>query len=205
MVQKRKREKEKIRQERAQRNQNQEEGLLILKLRRTGKMQKNCTDLVSKKMPPEREIAQRKRRKIEQDINLPVTQVSTREHVPLQSAVGVETARTMIQVMKHQMILRGNIPGNNVLHHHLSDLEEDKYRGHLIASILSAGILPTLLLRPQGEGDQDPNHLSGDTNDLSEGFLGMIQALKCKAILFEGSNESYLNSGSGFNSLAVRD
>jgi hypothetical protein len=59
-------------------------------------------------MPPEREIAQRKRRKIEQDINLPVTQASTREHVPLQSAVGVETARTMIQVMKHQMILKGS-------------------------------------------------------------------------------------------------
>jgi hypothetical protein len=91
-----------------QRNQNQEEGLLVLKLRRTGKMQKNCTDLVSKKMPPEREIARRKRRKIEQDINLPVTQASTREHVPLQSAVGVETARTMIQVMKHQMILKGS-------------------------------------------------------------------------------------------------
>jgi hypothetical protein len=36
----------------------------------------------------------------------------------------------------------------------------------------------------------------------------MIQALKCKAILFEGlgrSKESYLNSGSGLNSLAVRD
>uniref|UniRef100_A0A6N2L7T8 Uncharacterized protein n=1 Tax=Salix viminalis TaxID=40686 RepID=A0A6N2L7T8_SALVM len=75
-------------------------------------------------MPPEREIMQRKRRKIEQDINLPVTLTSTREHVPLQSAVGVETARTMIQVMKHQMILRGNIPGNDALHHHLSDLAE---------------------------------------------------------------------------------
>ncbi|KAF2301673.1 hypothetical protein GH714_028608 [Hevea brasiliensis] len=54
----------------------------------------------------------------------------------------------------------------------------DKFRGHLIASILSAGILPTLLLRLPGEGGQGPDHLQGGTDDSRGGYLGMILAQK---------------------------
>ncbi|CAK7332575.1 unnamed protein product [Dovyalis caffra] len=87
----------------------------------------------------------------------------------------------------------GNIQGNGSLHHHLSGLEEDKYCGHLIASILSAGNLPTLLLRPQGEGDQDPNHLSGGISDAGSemqgdsadnGFDGLPNEVKTTSVHF---------------------
>ncbi|CAN1838687.1 hypothetical protein LINPERHAP1_LOCUS35522 [Linum perenne] len=50
-------------------------------------------------------------------------------------------------------------------HHHQLGQEGDKFRGHLITSILSAGILPTLLLRPAGGEGQDRNHQQGDTDD----------------------------------------
>ncbi|MBA0751130.1 hypothetical protein Gogos_002494, partial [Gossypium gossypioides] len=43
-----------------------------------------------------------------------------------------------------------------------------KFRGHHIASILSAGILPTLLLRLPGEGSQGRGHLFGDKRRLKQ-------------------------------------
>ncbi|KAF2301694.1 hypothetical protein GH714_028695 [Hevea brasiliensis] len=91
----------------------------------------------------------------------------------------VETARTMIQALKYQMILRESyIQESGTYHLHPSGLGEDKFRGHLIASILSAGILPTLLLRLPGEGGQGPDHLQGGTDDSRGGYLGMILAQK---------------------------
>ncbi|XWS22644.1 hypothetical protein CRYUN_Cryun29cG0053900 [Craigia yunnanensis] len=46
----------------------------------------------------------------------------------------------------------------------------DKFRGHHIASILSEGILPTLLLKLPGEGGQDRDHLFGDKDDWNKVF-----------------------------------
>ncbi|RVX04304.1 hypothetical protein CK203_018476 [Vitis vinifera] len=51
----------------------------------------------------------------------------------------------------------------------------DKFRGLHIASILSAGILPTLLLRPPGEGGQGPNLQSVGKDD--RGSLGTTQSM----------------------------
>ncbi|OMO80052.1 hypothetical protein COLO4_24277 [Corchorus olitorius] len=51
----------------------------------------------------------------------------------------------------------------------------DKFRGHHIASILSAGILPTLLLRLPGEGGQDPDHLFGARRIEMKSFIWLIQ------------------------------
>lgn len=149
-----------------QRILSQEKGLTVLRSRMTEKKRRGFIELVLKKIPKENKNAERMRRKIDQDIKMQAIQAGTKEGVLLPSAVRVETVKTtqlvmpMIQVMTPQTILKGSCNRENVTyHHHLSGLGEDKFRGPHIASILSAGILPTLLLIPPGEEGQDPDLL----------------------------------------------
>nr|XP_027097254.1 uncharacterized protein LOC113716902 [Coffea arabica] len=80
-----------------------------------------------------------------------------RDTIRLPSLVGIETtevdwllAMLMIQVMYHQIILKKRCTQGDVNRHLLSGRGKDKFRGLLIASTLSAGILLTLLLRVPG-------------------------------------------------------
>ena len=88
----------------------------------------------------------------------------------------------MIQVVKDQMAQKGSCIQESMTYHRLrSDLKEDNFCGLLIASILSAGILPILLLILPGEGGQDPDHLFGGRNEwmgtemVDFAFKGFVQ------------------------------
>ena len=72
----------------------------------------------------------------------------------------------VFQAVKVQMAQKGShIQEDGTYHHLQSGLREDKFRGLLIASVLSAGILPTLLLIIPEEGGQDPDHLFGGKDE----------------------------------------
>lgn len=74
----------------------------------------------------------------------------------------------MVQVVRHQRTQEGRLTQKDATcHHHLSGLGKDKFRGLLIASILSAGILLTLLLTVAGKGGlgQGQGHLSVGIDD----------------------------------------
>ena len=80
--------------------------------RMTRKTQRDLIELMPKKMLTVKENGQKK--KIDQDINVEVTQAGTREDAPRPLAVEAETARItpvvmlLTQMMKHQMVLRGS-------------------------------------------------------------------------------------------------
>uniref|UniRef100_A0A7C9AV29 Uncharacterized protein n=1 Tax=Opuntia streptacantha TaxID=393608 RepID=A0A7C9AV29_OPUST len=129
---------------------------------------------VAKTMLTEKEKEQRMRKMMDRDIN---PQEDTKEGVHRRLVTGVNRVREarwlmMIQVVKHQMIQGGRLTQKDVTcHRHLSGLGKDKFRGLLIASILSAGILLTLLLTVAGKGDQGPGHLLVGIDDYIRSLL----------------------------------
>ncbi|KAJ9554473.1 hypothetical protein OSB04_018518 [Centaurea solstitialis] len=86
----------------------------------------------------------------------------------------------MLQVIVLPMTLEGRcILKDAIYHHHLSG-QEDKCQGLHLASVLTAGILSILLLKPPGKGgDQDPGPEEGSAEfevvlaDFPTAFTGL--------------------------------
>lgn len=156
---------------RRQRNQSQGKDRLMLMSRMIKGKQKNPIEVVPLTILAGKGSIQRTRGNINQGRKIKVIMTGIGEDVHLQLVVEVEPTRIVlsmpvIQVVKDQMAQKGSCIQESVTYHRLlSDLKEDNFRGLLIASVLSAGILPILLLILPGEGGQDPDHLFGGRDE----------------------------------------